>query len=83
MLGKRKILNDAEIERFTPAMKIILDHLSKHKNERTLNLESLIQEYIKSRQEPLKILKHMEQEGMIEGEKCEYGWLWCIARPLE
>jgi hypothetical protein len=60
MLGKRKILTDAKIGRFAPAMQIIVDHLAKHKDERTVILLSLIQVCIKHKHEPLKILKHME-----------------------
>jgi hypothetical protein len=83
MLGKRKILNDAEIIRLAPAMQVIINHLSKRKNERTAILQSLIQEHIKYKQEPLKILKYMEQERMIDGEKGEYGWVWSIAKQIE
>ena len=83
MLGKRKILNEAEIKRLTPAMQIILGHLAKRKNERTIILQSLIPGYIKQRQETLKILKYMEQEGMVEGEKGEYGWVWKLTDPIE
>jgi hypothetical protein len=59
-VGKRKILTDAEIGRFAPAMQIIVDHLAKHKDERTVILQSLIQAYFKHSHKPLKILKYME-----------------------
>jgi hypothetical protein len=83
MLGKRKILNDAEISRWTPAMQFILDHLAKRKNERTKDLQALIGEYIRYDQDMLKLMKHMEQEGKIAGEKNEYGWVWRLVEPEE
>jgi hypothetical protein len=83
MFASKYSLNEAELQRWAPAMKIILDHLAKGRNERTKILQSLVKDYTKYDQDILKILKYLEHERKIDGIKDEYGWVWHLAEQVE